>query len=310
MLKWFGEDAKVQPEEMFSALHNFRYASDMQPRSPTPSRCNSAARNPLAPHLSLTSHPPSLASRSLTLEKASRYNVELEEKEAKKKRMEEAAAKRAEEMANRPKGAAPSAGGPSEAPSAAGLKKFGGKAPGGPRPPGAGMGMGMAVDGELAAKLAGRKTAAAAAPQKTDLVDSVQKGMANGIRVRQVMLPLARPAAHAPSSTPHTPLSTLHSHTSHTSHLPTLPIPTSHTTTDVVRQEEGQTEERRGRRPREERRRLSRTEQREGEGGPAAPARPEGEDHRSARRREGTSATTKAAALSQPATQAVCRPAP
>ena len=118
----------------------------------------------------------------MTLEKASRYNVELEEKEAKKKRMEEAAAKRAEEMANRPKGAAPSAGGPSEAPSAAGLKKFGGKAPGGPRPPGAGMGMGMAVDGELAAKLAGRKTAAAA-PQKTDLVDSVQKGMANGIRV-------------------------------------------------------------------------------------------------------------------------------
>ena len=36
MLKWFGEDAKVQPEEMFSALHNFRYASDMQPRSPQP----------------------------------------------------------------------------------------------------------------------------------------------------------------------------------------------------------------------------------------------------------------------------------
>ena len=42
MIKWLGEDAKVQPEEVFSALHNF----------------------------------------ALTLEKGHRYNLEVEEKEA------------------------------------------------------------------------------------------------------------------------------------------------------------------------------------------------------------------------------------
>ena len=58
MIKWLGEDAKTQPEDLFSQLHNFR----------------------------------------LTLEKGHRYNLDCDEKEAKKARQEEAARKRQEEL--------------------------------------------------------------------------------------------------------------------------------------------------------------------------------------------------------------------
>ena len=145
MLKWLGEDAKVQPEEVFSTLHNF----------------------------------------SLTIEKGHRYNVDMEEKEAKKKRMEAAAEKRAEEMASNRKRGGSVAVASGDAPATG--RNFGAPArnrasteAGGRKPPGP-MGMGIGVDNELAAKLAKRAAQPAA---RVDLVDGVAKGMANGIRVR------------------------------------------------------------------------------------------------------------------------------
>jgi len=150
MLKWLGEDAKVQPEEVFSALHNF----------------------------------------SLTLEKGHRYNTDMEEKEAKKKRMEEAAAARAAEMANKPRKNTQAGGGGAQETEAfkPGLKKPGAPPPGAKGP---GPAAGIGVDNELAAKLARRGQGG-----KVDLVDNVQKGMANGIRVRNMSF---KPKGAAPT---------------------------------------------------------------------------------------------------------------
>jgi len=131
MLKWLGEDAKAQPEEAFSALHNF----------------------------------------SLSLEKGHRYNLECDEKAAKQARQEEAARKRQEEMRSGRDRTISDQSASSSIKSRA--------------PPPLGVGMpppsGVAVDSELAAKLARRNQGA-----NTGLVDNVQKGMANGIPVRQL----------------------------------------------------------------------------------------------------------------------------
>ena len=89
----------------------------------------------------------------LSLDKAHRYNTECDERDAKKARQEEAARNR---------------GG------AKGVAKLG-TLPGAAHAVKAGVG----VSAELAAQLAKRNN-------RTDLVDGVQKGMANGIRVRKM----------------------------------------------------------------------------------------------------------------------------
>jgi len=141
MVKWLGEDAKMQPEDVFSTLHSF----------------------------------------CLTLEKGHRNNLENEEKEAKRVRMEAAAQKQKAEIARRK---TVTAGGDSEAVAkelrAPGKQPFGGGKPP-PFPGGKPPVAGLAVDSELAAKLARRNDRG-----KTDLVDGVARGMANGIRVRQL----------------------------------------------------------------------------------------------------------------------------
>ena len=108
MLKWLGEDAKVQPEETFSSLHNF----------------------------------------ILTLQKAHKYNIECDERDAKRARQEADKSRRGK-----------AAGSVSAAPGGAPIKKE------------------IGVSSELAAKLANRN-------QRTNLVDDVTSGMANGIRRR------------------------------------------------------------------------------------------------------------------------------
>ena len=131
-----------------------------------------------------------------------RYNEDSKLKEEKRLRQEEANRKRAEEMKSRKvsvhAGAAADGGGPPP-PTAAGARppSLGGPPLGMPGLPGA---RGIGVDSELAAKLARRNAAAA---EKTDLVDGVGNGMANGIRVRQLSFHKRRnppPAAPKPPS--------------------------------------------------------------------------------------------------------------
>ena len=113
LIKWMGEDAKTQPEEIFSALNNF----------------------------------------TLTLEKGHRYNLDCDEKEAKKARMEAAAALKK-----------------------TGKSMAGGIGGGSGGPPKAGFG----VDGELAKKMAARNKEGG----RTNLVDGAANDMANGVRSR------------------------------------------------------------------------------------------------------------------------------
>ena len=136
MLKWFGEDVKTQPEEVFSALHNFL----------------------------------------LTLEKGHRYNIECDEKVAKAKRQEEtrlAMQQRNRDRSISGSSKAPSlrpgGGGASDAPKLgvpSWQKPKGVDNTSGPGPKPAGIG----VDAELAAKLA-RRNNPPQSPGKTDLVD-------------------------------------------------------------------------------------------------------------------------------------------
>ena len=96
----------------------------------------------------------------LTLEKAHKYNLECDEREAKQRRQEAAAAQRAHGRKTS-------------------MLKQPSAAPGGMRMPGMGGKAGIGVDSELAAKLAKRNQG------RTNLVDGVAEGMANGIRVRE-----------------------------------------------------------------------------------------------------------------------------
>jgi diaphanous 1 len=110
MIKWLGEEAKVQPEEVFSNLHNFL----------------------------------------LALEKGHRYNLDCEEKEAKRLRQEEAQKKRADQSAARASTAS------------------GGGGPGG-------KGKQLGVNSELAGKLAGRNQAGGG------LIDNAVSGARAGL---------------------------------------------------------------------------------------------------------------------------------
>ena len=107
MIKWMGEDAKTQPEELFSSLNNF----------------------------------------TLTLEKGHRFNLDCDEKERKKARMDAAAAQK---------------------------KGGGGAANRGSVHPGGAPKAGVGVDSELAAKIG----------KRNNLVDGARDNMANGIRSR------------------------------------------------------------------------------------------------------------------------------
>jgi len=149
MIKWLGEDAKTQPEDLFSQLHNFR----------------------------------------LTLEKGHRYNLDCDEKEAKKARQEEAARKRQEEL-EKSKAARATSSKPAEGSS----KLTGGSAP--PRPlgktpppppPTGSVAGGGDVSNELAAKLARRnqlRSPASKGGGRQGLVEGTVEASANGIRVR------------------------------------------------------------------------------------------------------------------------------
>lgn len=144
MLRWLGEDAKAQPEDAFSSLHNFL----------------------------------------LSLEKAHRYNAECDAKDAKKSARNAAQSIGApggsrasvetqvaaaavpaplSKALSKPKGVAFSKGGP-------------------PQPPAAGMGVSSELAAKLAAKRS--QAAEGGGGQGGDLVDGVAKGMANGLRVR------------------------------------------------------------------------------------------------------------------------------
>lgn len=152
LVKWFGEDAKVQAEEIFSAINNF----------------------------------------SLTLEKGHRYNLDCDEKEAKKAKQEAHKKKMEQERAARRNtinqgGGPPGGGGGGGDDAGFKLKR---RIPE-PRPAGeeGGGGGGMPKADELQAFLAKRANKAGSGVVHEDRgggVDSALEGMRNGIRVRQV----------------------------------------------------------------------------------------------------------------------------